>query len=770
MGLAILVAASSAWAQRLSGELRLQVIDSTGGVLHATGRIIGEATGVDRTFETDETGKAVFRALPLGHYEVSVRSSGFLEKVLPVEILSQLPLEDRIALDVTPLTTTVEIRDEPLLEPVQTAQYVPHQMLEERTSAAANRSVINLVNTQPGWLLEANGILHPRGSEYDVQYVVDGIPLYDNRSPAFAQLTNVEEFQSLNVRTAGYPAEFGLKLGGVIETATDQDRRPGLHGEASLQTGSFDNRDAFLSLRYSQGRSLFGIAADAMATNRYLDPPVQQNYTNRGSGAGPSISFEREWSASDRTRVHANRRTTRFMVPNELLQQTAGQRQDRGGGETLGQISHTHIFSPRMLGEFHGMIRQTRARLWSNNLATPILPAQDRGFHEGYVAASSSLHYGDHEFKGGAEGWFSSVREDLNFHIVNYRIGSVRIFDRDIPADFHFSRRALGRTQSAFAQDSWRIGNVNVSAGLRFDHYSLVADETAWSPRLAAVYELKKGRIALHASYDRVFQIPATENILLASSDLAQKLGGGAFLPLRPSRGNFVEAGFSKTVSTRMRIAGSWYRRSLRNFADDSLLFNTGVSFPTAFREATVRGFEGKIDVRVVGPFSGQISYSNMQGIGKLPVAGGLFLGNDVDQLLGGTASFPISQDQRNTVRSRLRFQPHSRVWLSSAAAYNSGLPFEIDGPANLDFLSRQYGASILNRVNFDRGRIRPSFSLDASAGIELLHSDRMKLRFQADAFNLTNRLNLINFAGVFSGTALDVPRSFAIRARSEFW
>src|SRR6266404_16489 len=66
-------------------------------------------------------------------------------------------------------------------------------------SGARGRSFIDLVNQQPGWLLEANGVLHPRGSEYQVQYVVDGIPLYDNRSPAFAQSLGADEFESMTV-------------------------------------------------------------------------------------------------------------------------------------------------------------------------------------------------------------------------------------------------------------------------------------------------------------------------------------------------------------------------------------------------------------------------------------------------------------------------------------------------------------------------------------------------------------------------------------------
>jgi len=37
--------------------------------------------------------------------------------------------------------------------------------LQQRISTLPGRSVADVVNTQPGWLLEANGILHPRGSD-----------------------------------------------------------------------------------------------------------------------------------------------------------------------------------------------------------------------------------------------------------------------------------------------------------------------------------------------------------------------------------------------------------------------------------------------------------------------------------------------------------------------------------------------------------------------------------------------------------------------------
>src|SRR5207247_4618488 len=100
---------------------------------------------------------------------------------------------------------------------------------------------------------------------------------------------------------------------------------------------------------------------------------------------------------------------------------------------------------------------------------------------------------------------------------------------------------------------------------------------------------------------------------------------------------------------------------------------------------------------------------------------------------------------------------------------FNSCLPSYIEYPSNEDYLQEQYGSLILDRVNFSRGRIRPSSSLDLSGGGELLHSEKMKIHLQVDVFNIATRLNLINFAGVFSGTALDMPRSFTLRLKSEF-
>ncbi len=80
-----------------------------------------------------------------------------------------------------------------------------------------------------------------------------------------------------------------------------------------------------------------------------------------------------------------------------------------------------------------------------------------------------------------------------------------------------------------------------------------------------------------------------------------------------------------------------------------------------------------------------------------------------------------------------------------------------------------EYGQQALNRINFARGRIYPSFQINASAGAHAYMSDRMNVRFQIDGQNLTNVLDVIDFGGLFSGNAIGPPRSYSLRLTTRF-
>ena len=557
------------------------------------------------------------------------------------------------------------------------------------------------MNAQPGWLLEANGVLHPRGSEYQTQYVIDGLPLTDNRSPAFAAEVESAGVRGVNTLTGGYPAEYGRKLGGVIEVVTLGTARRGFHGSATASAGSFETFDGGAAGEFAWPRGVFGASIGAADTDRYLDPPVEQNFTNRATTSHGTIRFERDLSDADRLGFIVRRGQANLLVPNEQQQADAGQRQDRTSRETMGQFSYQRTFSTPIVADVRGMARQLSARLWSNDASTPVAAFQDRGFRELYIKATIAGHTRAHEWKAGADLADAAVREQFS-----YRLTDPDGFDDSVPRNFSFADRRDDAEAALFVQDRVRAGRWTVDAGIRWDRYRFVVDQHALSPRVGVAWAWPAMNLVLRGSYDRVFQTPAFENLLLASAPAVESLGADVVhLAVRPSLGHFYEGGLSKMLFGTGRLDASYFVRRMTNFADDDLLLNTGVSFPIAFDRATIRGIETKFEVPRWRGLAASVSYAWMRGVGTLPITGGLFLG-DQPPALSSHESFPISQDQRHTVRGQLNYQATSALWVGSSVKYGSGLPFEFEG--DRDDAVAQYGRRITDRVNFETGRVSP--------------------------------------------------------------
>jgi hypothetical protein len=70
-----------------------------------------------------------------------------------------------------------------------------------------------------------------------------------------------------------------------------------------------------------------------------------------------SVRYERDVTASSRFGVILRHGDARFLVPNERVQQEAGQRQDRSSTETAAQFSAQRIFSPTLVGDVRAMVR-----------------------------------------------------------------------------------------------------------------------------------------------------------------------------------------------------------------------------------------------------------------------------------------------------------------------------------------------------------------------------------------------------------------------------
>ncbi len=418
-----LVLALAQFGPANTGELRLVVTDSSGLPLVSVVELVSEAQQVRQSLATDADGLAIVRRLPFGAYHVAVTRDGFASFTGLVEIRSALRTDYRVTMTLAAVQAQVTVTaGDTLVDLHQTATRtrIGADTLQRRATALPGRSLPDLVDTQPGWLLEANGILHPRGSEYQTQFVIDGLPLTDNRSPAFA--------------------------------------RRGLHGSLAGSLGSFGTKAGDAIAEYSWPRATISVSAGIAGSDRYLDPPVEENFTNEGTTSHFSVHIERDLGAADRLGLIVRRGDARFLVPNERVQEEAGQRQDRDSRETTAQFSYQRTFAAPLLFDVRGMVRGVSAALRSNPESTPIVAEQDRGFREVYVKAAIAGHAGVHEWKAGGDVNVGRVRERFA-----YRITDAEVFDPETPATFSFDERGDDREHALFVQDRIRRGRLTVS-------------------------------------------------------------------------------------------------------------------------------------------------------------------------------------------------------------------------------------------------------------------------------------------------------------------
>jgi TonB-dependent Receptor Plug Domain len=802
-----LFGSSFLFGQSNSGELRVTVTDPSGLGLKSTVEVASGANQYRNTFTTDDHGYLDVKRLPYGIYGVQIEAPSFARVSQKLEIRSALPLDRTIRMQVAPVSESVSVSaSATLVDPFRAGSVneLGSQTIQNRLTALPGRSMQDLVNSQPGWLYEGNAVLHPRGSEYQTQFVVNGIPLTDNRSPNFGpESADVDDVESLTIYTAGIPAEFGRKMGGVVEVNTLKNESPGFNGQLTMYGGTYDTAGIDTQDQYTWKGNTLGLSASGDMTSHYLNPVVPENYTNHGTTGAFSLSYERDLTKKDRLTLNARHELARYEIPNELVQENGaylpnsnnttgcppvppedqpsdcdfipgGQLQTGDNFETAGSVSYQHIFSPDTIGVLRGMARDNSTDFYSNPSSWPLLATQHNDFKEIYFNGSVSVHRGRQEWKAGVESDNIFLHENTSYVIPD----CTNPDDPQCPINlgildsgaitFAFVGRRPDLEQSAYVQDLIRLGNWTVNAGLRWDHYQLLLNQNALSPRTAVSRYVPSLGLNVHFSYDRIFQTPSFENILLASSPAAEAIDTSVpalQLPVQPSHGNYYEWGATKAFFGKLRLDANAFRRNLSNYADDSQILSTGISFPIAFDHAILYGAEGKLEVLEWKRFSGFASYSYIVGNAWFPVTGGLFLGNDA--INPTTGHFPDSQDQRQTIRTRLRYQLAPRVWFALGADYNSGLPFQPDLTAQQ--YATEYGQVVVNHLNFNRNRILPYFTQDASVGVDLYARERRSVRFQADVENMGNTLELIDFGGLFSGNAIGPARQYTFRLVTSF-
>src|SRR5215216_1785377 len=787
-----LILCASAFAQARIGTIQGTVKDPNGAVVpNAKVTVTQSVTGYNQTAQTDADGAFKLVNVPFNTYTVRAEASGFQAVEQSVDLESGVPVNVDLALAVEGTSETVTVTSsEAAIETDRTSSDtdISQTILERPPGASPSRAIESMVASTPGFVADDNGRMHPRGSESQVQYVVDGVPVTDNMSAIFSTSLDARTLRTVEVLTGGIPAEFGDKLGGVINVNTRSGLEGPTQGAISLSGGSFSTGEAAADFSTHTKKLGFLTNLSASTSQRYLDPPTLDNFHNFGRTGKGFFRLDYQFDTNNSLRGVFNFGGSNFQVPNRVAQEIAGQDQRQRLRDNSQNLSFQHIFSPNSVAQFSFFHRQSKAELISNPLSTPVVANQDRTLQNYGGIGSIAVTRGSHNIKFGGQFTITPVDEHFSFYPTqqfpdfvddagNVFPNPVNNFNAANP--FVFGQSKTGRTLSAYVQDRFTVfKNLTLDLGVRYDHYKLVISEQAVSPRLAVAYYIPKTQTTLRASYNSLFQPPPAENLLLASSSeeaalspIAVLQGITTVLPILPDKQHAFEAGAQQMLGKLFRLNLTVYQKRIKNFSDKDQFFETGVIFPITISTGRVTGEELRLESTDIHGFHTFVSYANARAFGVTPITGGLFLGEDPQNLFLNGLKFANDHDQRNEAQFQVSYNHRrSGLYASFSGRYDSGVPVDVEpGTTLADFVAEGFDPRLYNEIEFQRGRVRPRTILDFSVGADLMQKERVSMNVQFDVQNLTNELFLYNFESVFSGTHVGYPRLFSGRFSLRF-
>ena len=341
---------------------------------------------------------------------------------------------------------------------------------------------------------------------------------------------------------------------------------------------------------------------------------------------------------------------------------------------------------------------------------------------------------------------------------------------------FEFEEARAGTQVGAFVQATLQFGSWTANAGVRHDEYHFLVSGRQVQPRVGVAYRPGGRDLVLRALYNRNYQTPPNENLLLSNSEAASRLApasvrealGGAYRPIQPERQDVYEAGVQFSTGA-LSFDASVYRKHSRDQQDNNNFFDTGIIFPTTLQRLTATGAEGRVSVRSLRGVTGSLSVTTGRAISTPPFTGGLFLGQDAVALLS-SGPFFIDHDQRLGLHGVVSYDAPGPWWAGGSVRYDSGL---VSNPSDAAEVANDPDfADLLPFVDLGAAtpRVRPRTIVDFAGGVEFTGTGgRKSWGVQLSVTNLTNRTALYNFQSVFVGTRLVQPRTVSVRVTRHF-
>ncbi|MEL7062046.1 MAG: carboxypeptidase regulatory-like domain-containing protein, partial [Acidobacteriota bacterium] len=232
IALAALLVLPAAYASDPVGRVNVGVTDDSGAVLPGVQVVVSSpATGLERTAFTNSDGEVRFVQLPVGEYDVQAQLEGFQTWESTTRVVLGQTSNVSAQMAVGAVEDVLEVVDTvPLLDTTSTTSglTVSTSELTERVPIVREATAVALLapattegdrafdGSTPGQSLTAVG----GSSVAENTYIVNGLNITNFRNGLGANNVPFEMVQEIQVKTGGFPAEFGWATGGVVNVVT----------------------------------------------------------------------------------------------------------------------------------------------------------------------------------------------------------------------------------------------------------------------------------------------------------------------------------------------------------------------------------------------------------------------------------------------------------------------------------------------------------------------------------------------------------------------
>lgn len=772
-----------------TASLAGRVTDPSGApVLDAHVTVRNGLTNFERASVTDGDGTFQITNIPARNYEVTVTAAGFRPHDSTVALTARLTADLQVKLELAANETQVNVSasDKALLvnaEETGTRAQLSEADIGKMALQVGNRGLEAVVVSFPGFAQNANGAIHPRGAHNQMSFVIDGMPITDQLTGAFANSVDPNIVQNVELFTGNIPAEFGNKVSAVVNVTSKTGLGTGrlLGGSVAMSGAGFDTLSQVTQVAGEKGHLGFTFSLNTMKSNRYLDQVSLDNLHNGGNSQRAFSRLDYQAGAHDVLRLNLMAGRSSFELANLRSQHLRGMDERQELRDFSAALGWVHTFNANTLWSSNSSYRTTIAQLFPSAGDFPVTAAQARHLSTVTLLNQLGTVHGRHNIRFGVDVQHFPVSENFSFGITDplFNAPESQAFVPNLLAFdlsrggrlFQFSKRVSGSLYSSYLQDEIQLGNWHVSAGLRFDNYRFLVHGIQFQPRLGVSYHLPGTGTVLRASYNRLYQTPPNENLLISNSDESSVLVapdiratvGSAVVRIRPERQNLYEVGLQQALGRRLSLNASFYHKDAKDQQDNNSFFNTPIIFPMQLKSIRVNSVEGRVVVTPVRGFSGSLSVTHARAISTPPFTGGLYIGNG-DVALLNSGPFVIDHDQVLSLQTIVNYTGRKGFYATCSLRYDSGLVTAAADPATVrndpDY------ADLLPLVNLESNppRTRPRAITDLVLGYQHVRGERRRWDASLQISNLSNERALYNFQSAFVGTRLVQPRTAGVR------